>query len=67
MHRVAVGDLEQPLASVVVEVSLQNDSTGELIDPAFLGCAFGTVTSVNLAVSNLHGGAGQREFLAARV
>ena len=67
MHRAAVGDLEQPLASVVVEVSLQNDSAGELIDPAFLDRAFGTVTSVNLGVSNLHGGAGQWEFLAACV
>ncbi len=67
MNRAAVGDLEQPPSTGVVEVSFQNDSAGELINPAFFGRAFGTVTGVNFAVANLHGGAGQREILAARV
>ena len=67
MNRAAVGDLEQPPASGVVEISVQNDSACELINPAFFGRAFGTVTSVNFAVANLYGGAGQWEFFAARV
>ncbi len=67
MNRAAVGDLQKPLARIIVEVSVQNDPTFELIDSAFLGLAFGTVTRVDFAVGHPHGGPGQREFFAAGV
>lgn len=67
MNRAAVGDLQKPLARIIVEVSVQNDLTFKLVDPAFLGLAFGTVRRVNFAVGHPHGGPGQREFFAAGV
>src|ERR1700722_13488909 len=67
MHRAFVGDFQQPLALLGVEIALHGDHAVDLVEHASLGFAFGAIFRMDLAVAQSHRGPLQRQRLAVGV